>query len=106
MSSQLYGYNTNSFRFPKISGRLQTFPHIKSLGTRLVSEYRSLTLLFLVPCNTEEEAAPLWCSVWNAKCDKMAPELPESAYSDWTIGTRVMKRVSDNANVITFDGTF
>ena len=38
-------------------------PHIKSLGTRLVSEYRSLTLLFLVPYNTEEEEAPLWCSV-------------------------------------------
>ena len=29
-------------------------------------------------------------SLW--KCDKMASELPESAYSDWTIGTRVMER--------------
>ena len=47
-----------------------------------------------------------WGEVWNAKCDKMASELPDSAYSDWTIGTRVTERVGDNANVIMFEVTF
>ena len=42
----------------------------------------------------------------NAKCDKMAAELPESAYSDWTIGTRVVECVGHNANVNTFEVRF
>ena len=47
-----------------------------------------------------------WQHLWNAKYDKMAAELPESAYSNWTIGTWVMECVGRRANVITFEGTF
>ena len=101
LSAVITQYCRCSALCPHCSPRLSAvFPHhSRSLG-RIVSEGFVLGAVKVI--------LALFCACvdWYGTCDKMASELPESAYSDWSIGTRVTERVGDSANVITFEGTF